>query len=110
MLYTTEYASPIGPLTLASDGEGITGLWMHGQKYYAATLRGRVEEKNDLAHLYQGKRMADAYFDGKIPLLPICRSRPAAAPSEKRFGTCSAKYLTANAPHMAISPESWPQP
>ena len=29
----TSYASPLGPITLASDGEAITGLWFEGQKH-----------------------------------------------------------------------------
>lgn len=27
-------ASPLGPLTLASDGERLTGLWLAGQRYF----------------------------------------------------------------------------
>ncbi len=38
MSYTCRVDSPVGPLTLASDGDALTGLWMEGQKYYAATL------------------------------------------------------------------------
>ncbi len=30
--------SPLGDLTLAAEGEAITGLWIKGQKYDAATL------------------------------------------------------------------------
>lgn len=83
MLYTTEYASPIGPLTLASDGEGITGLWMHGQKYYAATLRGRVEEKNDLPIFTKVKEWLDAYFDGKNPAIADLPLSPGGSPFRK---------------------------
>jgi methylated-DNA-[protein]-cysteine S-methyltransferase len=35
---TFEYNSPVGLLTIASDGESITGLWIKGQKYFADTL------------------------------------------------------------------------
>lgn len=31
MNYTTEYNSPLGVLTLISDGESLTGLWFEGQ-------------------------------------------------------------------------------
>ena len=33
MDYYTVYPSPVGRLTLAGDGEHLTGLWMEGQKY-----------------------------------------------------------------------------
>ena len=36
MVYTTEYASPLGPITLACDGEAIIGLWFNGP-----AVRGR---------------------------------------------------------------------
>ena len=29
---TTTFASPVGELTLASDGTALTGLWLEGQK------------------------------------------------------------------------------
>ena len=32
------YESPLGGITLASDGRALTGLWFGGQKYYAGTL------------------------------------------------------------------------
>ena len=38
MQYTAAYASPLGGITLASDGESLCGLWFDGQKYFAATL------------------------------------------------------------------------
>lgn len=69
MFYTTEYSSPIGPLTLASDGEGITGLWMQGQKYYAATMKGQVEGKSDVPIFAKAKKWLDAYFEGKKPAI-----------------------------------------
>ena len=38
MVYTTEYASPLGPITLACDGEAIIGLWFNGQRYFGNIL------------------------------------------------------------------------
>lgn len=40
--FIMEYNSPLGPVTLASDGENITGLWLEGQKYYASTLEDPI--------------------------------------------------------------------
>ena len=37
MYQTTTYASPVGELTLASDGTALTGLWLEGQKHFGGT-------------------------------------------------------------------------
>ena len=37
MHYIMKYSSPLGEITVASDGENIVGLWLEGQKYFAAT-------------------------------------------------------------------------
>lgn len=77
MFYSTTYASPLGPLTLASDGDNLVGLWMAGQKYFAATLQGAVEEKPELPVFAKATTWLDAYFAGhkpaiaELPLAPI---------------------------------------
>ena len=38
MQYTATYRSPLGGITLSSDGEHLCGLWFDGGKYFAATL------------------------------------------------------------------------
>ena len=38
MEYIKRLTSPVGELTLASDGESLTGLWIAGQKYHSAGL------------------------------------------------------------------------
>lgn len=45
MEYTYHYESPLGGITLASDGESLIGLWFDGQKYFADTLETVHEEK-----------------------------------------------------------------
>ena len=32
MQYIDTYSSPLGGITMASDGESLTGLWFDGQK------------------------------------------------------------------------------
>ena len=66
MDYTHTYDSPLGRLTLASDGEALTGLWMDGQKYFAETLAASHVEK-DLPLFAQADRWLDLYFGGKQP-------------------------------------------
>ena len=34
MNYLHHYASPLGGITLTSDGEALTGLWFGGQKHF----------------------------------------------------------------------------
>ena len=38
MLFLTHYASPLGPILLAADETGLTGLWFEGQKYFPSFL------------------------------------------------------------------------
>ena len=45
MEYTHPYASPLGGITLASDGDALTGLWFDGQKHFADALEKEHEEK-----------------------------------------------------------------
>ncbi len=66
MDYTHAYLSPLGVITLASDGESLIGLWFEGQKYFGAALSGEHMEKSlpvfDLAD-----RWLDLYFSGREP-------------------------------------------
>ena len=42
------YHSPVGRLTLASENDALTGLWMEGQRNYGATLStNAIEDKTD---------------------------------------------------------------
>lgn len=66
MEYTYHYNSPLGDITLASDGEALTGLWFDGQKYYAAALSDEHEEKY-LPIFGQTAKWLDIYFGGKAP-------------------------------------------
>lgn len=66
MEYTHHYDSPLGGITLASDGEALTGLWFDGQKYFQATL-GREHEEKDLPIFEQARHWLDLYFGGEIP-------------------------------------------
>jgi len=72
MQYTYEYESPVGTLTLAADGESLTGLWMKGQKYYASALCGGEEHK-ELPVFTKTVKWLDAYFRGENlqPLPPL---------------------------------------
>ena len=66
MDYTHHYISPLGGITMASDGKYLTGLWFDGQKYFADTLNAQHEEKN-LDVFRRTDLWLDIYFSGKEP-------------------------------------------
>lgn len=66
MEYIHHYHSPLGGITVASDGEVLTGLWFDGQKYFAVTLAKEHEEKI-LPVFEETERWLDIYFQGKEP-------------------------------------------
>lgn len=64
--YTHHHYSPLGAITLASDGENLTGLWFDGQKYFGAGLPEQPEQRK-LAVFEQTVNWLDIYFSGKAP-------------------------------------------
>lgn len=66
MDYIHHYDSPLGGITLASDGTALTGLWFDGQKYFGDTLSENHQEKN-LPVFEQADQWLDIYFSGKAP-------------------------------------------
>ena len=67
MMVKTNYDSPLGQLTLASDGEAIIGLWIEGQKYFAAGIPTNLPVRDDLPVFLQARGWLDRYFAGKRP-------------------------------------------
>lgn len=66
MKYISKYQSPLGMITLASDGENLTGLWFDGQKYDRLGLDQNFQEKN-LEIFASTKKSLDIYFKGQNP-------------------------------------------
>lgn len=66
MHYIHPYHSPIGDMTLASDGNMLLGLWFDGQKYFGSTLSNRFITK-DLPIFEQTIQWLDIYFSGNAP-------------------------------------------
>lgn len=66
MDYTWDYASPLGKITLASDGRSLTGLWFEGQLYFAGTLDPECRICR-LPVFDTAMRWLDAYFAGRRP-------------------------------------------
>lgn len=66
MNFIQSYASPVGELTLVSDGAFLTGVWF-GQFFHEG-------QKKELSVFEQTNRWLDLYFAGQIPdFLPLLR-------------------------------------
>lgn len=66
MTYIQKYNSPLGGITIASNGEALTGLWFDGQKYFGDTLSEQYRIK-ELPIFEETKKWLDIYFQGKCP-------------------------------------------
>ncbi len=66
MDYTYHYISPLGGITLSSDGEALTGLWFDRQKYFAQTL-DKENMASELLIFTQTVKWLDIYFSGNAP-------------------------------------------
>lgn len=66
MGYIHHYDSPLGAVTLASDGAALTGLWFDGQKYFPDRL-SQDQEGTDLPIFEQTCKWLDIYFSGRAP-------------------------------------------
>ena len=66
MDYIHHYISPLGGITLASDGTALIGLWFDGQKYFADTLDDDAEER-ELPIFDEADRWLELYFSGRVP-------------------------------------------
>ncbi len=84
MYYSTTYPSPVGIITLASDGEKLVGLWLEGQKYHGGGVCEAMTEKDRLPVFTATKKWLDRYFAGKKPSIAELTLSPAG--SEFRQG------------------------
>lgn len=78
IFYNSEFDSPVGKLTLCSNGENLVGLWLKGQKYFMDSVRGFNIIQNDNLKIFTDTRkwLVD-YFNGferyprELALAPI---------------------------------------
>lgn len=66
LCFTTTYSSPLGDITMAGNGQALTGLWFSGQKYFGAQLPEETVP-GDTPIFEQTKVWLDCYFRGQQP-------------------------------------------
>ena len=73
MVYTSQYISPLGTITLACDDDAVIGLWFNGQRDFGNVLPDTVEHKKHPL-LEDTVKWLDIYFSGQEPdFLPHLR-------------------------------------
>ena len=75
MIYFSRTLSPLGTITLAADGDRLTGVWLEGQKHFP-DLSG-WEEAPKLPVFTLTERWLEQYFAGKQPdpgIIPLAPS------------------------------------
>jgi len=72
MYYKTELDSPLGRLTMVSDGSSIVGLWMEGQKQFHPEKWMHAAQGDNLPVMQLGIKWLECYFSGStsLPQLP----------------------------------------
>ena len=84
MYQTTTYASPVGELTLASDGTALTGLWLEGQKHFGGTSSEELAPgQPDLPVFQAARAWLDRYFSGEKPSPAELPLAPAGTPFQR---------------------------
>ncbi len=66
-MYFTYYESPLGRMLLGGTEEGLSGLWISEQKYYAASMDEEMIQGDDLPLFEQTKEWLDRYFNKEQP-------------------------------------------
>ncbi len=64
--YIYHYDSPLGRITITSNGDAISGLWFEQHKHLANLLKNEFEEK-PLPIFKETINWLDIYFSGKSP-------------------------------------------
>ena len=106
MYCLTSYASPIGLLTLGSDGKHLTGLWIQGQKYFGGENVGEIgkEQGPEPAVFGDARKWLDRYFSGQKP----CPDELPLAPEGTEFQKliwgllCEIPYGTVTGPQSGF--------
>lgn len=69
MLYIHHYQSPLGGMTMSSNGEALTGLWFDSSQQNSSSLKGVKREKtNNSSKVFdEAEEWLNIYFTGRAP-------------------------------------------
>lgn len=77
MLYRINYESPLGAISVASDGENIVELWLAGQRGFCGELEQKGNVTEQIPVLVRAREWLDRYFakdkptPQELPLAPV---------------------------------------
>lgn len=87
-MYKSKLNSPLGILTLTSDGEQLTGLFIENQKYFLSGMTNLIQ-KDNLEIFNKTKNWLERYFKGENPSINELKL----SPSGTEFQKVVWKYL-----------------
>lgn len=64
-LYKSTYESPLGFITMVSDGQNLVGLWLEGQTHFEESIKVPFAENNDIPVFHKTSSWLDKYFAGE---------------------------------------------
>ena len=67
MPYISRYISPLGPMTITSDGLYLTGLWFDGQRYSPLVTGAENPDGTLPSVITETAEWLDCYFSGERP-------------------------------------------
>ena len=97
LYYTTTVPSPVGSLTLASDGTALTGLWLEGQAYFGGRCPESLQPGGENLPIFQQTRSWLArYFSGERPVPSELPLSPKGTPFQQAVWSllCEIPYGT----------------
>lgn len=90
--YIHQYISPLGEMTLASNGEALLGVWFDGQKYFGSTLTGK---HNDRGHVH---RLTDDVYCSEKNKFDMSECEPKSLPIFQQADKWLDIYFSGKAP------------
>lgn len=86
-MYKTEINSPLGTLTLTSDGENLTGLFIENQKYFLNGMTSLIQ-KDNLEIFNKTKNWLEKYFKEENPSIDELKLSPSGTEFQKIVWSC----------------------
>ena len=87
MYYAKDLDTPVGKITVCSDGCAIVGVWMEGQKYFAATLED-APVYTDRPELDAAAQWLARYFNGEQPSISELKLSPKGSMFRRKVWDC----------------------